>query len=535
MGPALFDNPTRRLSPGAECLKDYLLKDFPADMLREDIETSVPLARVLKITRDLIQDLRAGMEERDAFVKNYEISKMSAVEAANNVIELAKTMDDEEKGRRKKQHATIWCANELKKLEMKGAELAGQVARASTSVGKKINSLLVHTKDHDLLSRTFLEALEAWQDLDAAAVVSQALQRPPMPDPYADTMVMSDAAPAVGQMSGDGVADESQPLPEAEQADQDTHDPAAVEPIGSQGSDEPADEQPSAVEALSVLFGNHEGTDEQGMDEQADEQPSAVEALSVPLGNQGTDEQGMDEQAANEQLSAVEALSVPLGNQGTDEQAADEQPSAVEALSVPLGNQGTGTDEQAPAVEPSVSIIGNLGTDEQAPAVEPSVSIGNLGTDEQAPALEPSVSIGNLGTEEQAPAVEASVSIGNQGTDEQAPAVQATVTICYIANQGTDEQAAPNTQLDPEPASPGTAKKDGNTGAGMLCRIATPQKDRGQSAAYVECKEDPIAVDASDAEDDRLLDAMLQTHLEADMLPWFMYMWHAHYTCIYNN
>ena len=130
MGPALFDNPTRRLSPGAECLKDYLLKDFPADMLREDIETSVPLARVLKITRDLIQDLRAGMEERDAFVKNYEISKMSAVEAANNVIELAKTMDDEEKGRRKKQHATIWCANELKKLEMKGAELAGQVARA---------------------------------------------------------------------------------------------------------------------------------------------------------------------------------------------------------------------------------------------------------------------------------------------------------------------------------------------------------------------------------------------------------------------
>ena len=535
MGPALFDNPTRRLSPGAECLKDYLLKDFPADMLRQDIETSVPLARVLKITRDLIQDLRAGMEERDAFVKNYEISKMSAVEAANNVIELAKTMDDEEKGRRKKQHATIWCANELKKLEMKGAELAGQVARASTSVGKKINSLLVHTKAHDLLSRTFLEALEAWQDLDAAAVVSQALQRPPMPDPYADTMVMSDAAPAVGQMSGDGVADESQPLPEAEQADQDTHDPAAVEPIGSQGSDEPADEQPSAVEALSVLFGNHEGTDEQGMDEQADEQPSAVEALSVPLGNQGTDEQGMDEQAADEQLSAVEALSVPLGNQGTDEQAADEQPSAVEALSVPLGNQGTGTDEQAPAVEPSVSIIGNLGTDEQAPAVEPSVSIGNLGTDEQAPALEPSVSIGNLGTEEQAPAVEASVSIGNQGTDEQAPAVQASVTICYIANQGTDEQAAPNTQLDPEPASPGTAKKDGNTGAGMLCRIATPQKDRGQSAAYVECKEDPIAVDASDAEDDRLLDAMLQTHLEADMLPWFMYMWHAHYTCIYNN
>ncbi|CAE7191581.1 CLE-4A-2, partial [Symbiodinium sp. CCMP2456] len=356
MGPALFDNPSYNLSRGAECFKDFLLNDFPADMMREDVETSSPLARVLRITGDLIRDLRGGLEEREKFLKSYEVQKMSAAQAASNVIEMAKAMGGD-KGQRKKEHATMWCANELKKIDAKGAELADYVDRTSTSVGKKINSLLVHMKMHDLLSRTFVENLEAWQDLDAASAASAALQKPPVQadtpvvvnDPYADTIEMPEQA---------------------------------------------------RIEVSSVPFGNQQGTDDEA---------AALEASSVPIGNQGTDEEAAGNQGTDEEAAATIAPSVPLGNQGT-EAAAVEAPSvaignqgtdeaAVEAPSVPVGNQGT----EAAAVEVSSVPVGNQGTDEEAAAVDP---IGNQGTDEEAAAVEaPSVPIGNQqGTE--APSVE---------------------------------------------------------------------------------------------------------------------------------
>ena len=509
MGPALFDTTTSRLSPGAECFKDYILSDFPADMMKEGVETSAPLARVLNITRDLVQDLRGSLEEREKFLKTYELSKMSAVEAANKVIQMAEKVGGE-KGQRKKEHATTWCANELKKIEMKGAELVDHVARTSTSVGKKINSLLVHMKVHDLLSRTFLEALEAWQDLDAAAATSDALQKPPVEadksavlgDPYADTLVFRDGTEILNDAVPGEVREASFPL-----GNQGTDEQAAVDPIGNQGTDD----QASAVEASSVPLGN-QGAEASAVEGTDVQEAAAFEAPSVPLAHEGTE------------AAAVESLSIPIGNQGTDAEA-----SAVEASSVPLGNQGT--DERAAAVEASSVPLGNQGTDERAAAVEASsVPIGNQGT--EAAAVEASsVPIGNQGTE--AAAVEASsVPIGNQGTE--AAAVEAS-SVPIGTNQGTDEQVAQsaevhNTQLDPEPASPGTPKKHGNTGASVLCRIATPQKDRGLlAAACIECKEDIVAVD-SDAEDDRLMDAMLQTQLEADIMRWFM--WHR-YMCVH--
>ena len=498
MGPALFDDPSHHLSPGAECFKDFLLHDFPGDMMREDVETSSPLARVLKITRDLIQELRGTLEERAKFLDTYEVAKASAVEAANNVIELAKSMGGE-KGQRKKEHATIWVANELKKIDAKGAELADRVARTSTSVGKKINSLMVHMKMHDLLSRTFLESLEAWQDLDAAATTSSAVQNLRVEadldepaifnDPYAETLVIDEQAAAV----------------EAR--------PAAVDPVGNPGTDEP---EAAAVETSPSPIGNQQGTDEP--------EAAAVETSPSPIGNQqGTDEpeaaaletspspignqQGTDEPEA----AAVETPSVPIGNQVTDEQgaAAVETPSvpaAVEASSVPIGNQGA----QAAAVEAPSVPVGNQGTDEQEwPAVEaPSVPLGNQGTDEPEVAA-----VGNQGTDEQGPAaVEApTVRIGNQGTDEQGGAA-------VEAPSRSVSAELQSTQLDPEAALSGTPKKHVSPEAVALCRVATPQKERGLlPAALVQCKEDVAVID-SDGEADCLLDEMLKTQFQADMV-----------------
>ncbi|CAE7527344.1 CLE-4A-2, partial [Symbiodinium microadriaticum] len=351
---------------------------------------------------------------------------------------------------------------------------------------------------HDLLSRTFLESLEAWQDLDAAATTSSAVQNLRVEadldepaifnDPYAETLVIDEQAAAV----------------EAR--------PAAVDPVGNPGTDEP---EAAAVETSPSPIGNQQGTDEP--------EAAAVETSPSPIGNQqGTDEpeaaaletspspignqQGTDEPEA----AAVETPSVPIGNQVTDEQgaAAVETPSvpaAVEASSVPIGNQGA----QAAAVEAPSVPVGNQGTDEQEwPAVEaPSVPLGNQGTDEPEVAA-----VGNQGTDEQGPAaVEApTVRIGNQGTDEQGGAA-------VEAPSRSVSAELQSTQLDPEAALSGTPKKHVSPEAVALCRVATPQKERGLlPAALVQCKEDVAVID-SDGEADCLLDEMLKTQFQAYM------------------